>query len=170
MASSDESAQLGMELFLAVALDRGRDVPGALAYIEAGADLNHMNSESMTTLMCAAAEECNTIIDAMLKSGRDVALEARDDHGWTALITAAHRGNAETVKLLLDAGADPTAKDDMKRDALYYAQSYPEKKKLLTDAISAAAQARQTEQLAKDATVASRPVALMRKLRMKSNP
>jgi hypothetical protein len=90
-----------------------------------------------------------------------VALEARDDHGWTALITAAHRGHPHTVKLLLDAGADRTAKDDMGRDALYYAQNDPEKKKLLAPAES-------LDALVNGATVASRSVPLMRRLQFKS--
>ena len=47
-------------------------------------------------------------VKALLAKGANV--NAADEEGHTALIFAAFNGRAETVKLLLAAGADPNAK------------------------------------------------------------
>lgn len=51
--------------------------------------------------------------------GSDIA--ARDDRGRTLLLVAAHAGNREAVKFLLDAGADAEAEDNDGNTALHLA-------------------------------------------------
>ena len=46
----------------------------------------------------------------LLAQGADIG--ARDKYKWTALHMAAHHGHDETVKTLVNAGADPQAKTD----------------------------------------------------------
>jgi ankyrin repeat protein len=133
-----------------------------LQLIAGGAQLTVRNAEQMTPLILAAAHKLTPVMTAMLQCGREAAVDARDDHGWTALITAAHRGDAEGIKLLLDAGADVTVKDQMGRDALYYAEGSKdaEKIKLIRHAMGEAA-------FIKGATVAAKPVAVMKPLKIK---
>src|SRR5436309_11439820 len=55
-----------------------------------------------------------------LRRGDDV--NATDDHGTTALMLAASRGHASICQLLLDAGANPSLRDQRERDALIIAE------------------------------------------------
>ena len=48
-------------------------------------------------------------------------LEAKGEHGWTALILLARFGRAELVKALVALGADINAKSDNGSTALTYA-------------------------------------------------
>jgi len=136
------------------------DRRNALEMIEDGALLLMVNPEGITTLMCACAGGHAEIVKAMLHSGRDVGLEAQDSHGWTALITAAHRADAATLQVLLDAGANPKAKDKMDRDALYYAKGDAEKTKLLQKALT-------DESFTQRATVLQQPVTVKKPLQYK---
>ncbi|MGO9568404.1 MAG: ankyrin repeat domain-containing protein [Desulfomonilaceae bacterium] len=52
--------------------------------------------------------------------GADV--NAKDNHGWTALMEAAKTGHLDVVKLLLDEGADVNAKDNYGWTALKIAE------------------------------------------------
>ena len=52
------------------------------------------------------------IVEFLLKNGGDVHLAARNAQKVTALHAGASRGGAEIVKLLLEAGADPNAKQE----------------------------------------------------------
>ena len=58
-------------------------------------------------------------------------LDARDRRGATPLMHAAAFGNLETVKLLLDAGADVNAHNDFDATALLWCARDPEKARLL---------------------------------------
>ena len=49
-------------------------------------------------------------------------LTARDEHGLTSLMMAAGRGTAESVKVLLKAGADASVKDKDGKTAWDHAQ------------------------------------------------
>ena len=49
-------------------------------------------------------------------------MNAATGRGMTALMFAAHRGNEEAVRLLLDAGADTEARSQSGRTALVWAE------------------------------------------------
>ena len=78
--------------------------------IEAGADINAKNSFDATALMWAAGDPVKA--RTLIEHGADV--NARSKQGRTALIIAAgHDGNSETVRLLLEKGADARMKDSL---------------------------------------------------------
>jgi hypothetical protein len=54
-------------------------------------------------------------VHSLVESGLDV--NATDERGWTPLMWAARAGASEIVRLLLDAGADPTPRDEHGYDA-----------------------------------------------------
>jgi ankyrin repeat protein len=60
-------------------------------------------------------------------------IEVRDRRGATPLMHAAAFGNLETMKLLLDAGADVNAANDFDATALLWAARDPEKARLLIE-------------------------------------
>lgn len=159
--TQQEAIALGRMLYAEVN-SSSADVQNALEMIADGAALNLANSEGVTTLMCASAYGHAAIVAAMAQSGRDALLEAKDSHGWTAFITAAHRADAGTLRALLQAGADPTVKDQMGRDALYYARGSKdaEKIKVVEDALNAT-------RFTQDATILRNPVSVKKPLQYK---
>ena len=50
-------------------------------------------------------------------------MEDKDNRGYTALIMAVEFDCVETVKMLLENGADPTARTNDGRTAMWFAQS-----------------------------------------------
>ena len=170
MAALPEENKEGAELFIMLAFGQG-DAAAALDLIARGATLNHVNSEGVTTLMCAAAEGDADIVKAMLGAGRDVALNAQDDHGWTALITAVHRGHREVVRQLLAAGADIDIADEMKRTALDYAKdkSVGGIHSLLLRAAVRNKRAAAEKELVRTATVTQDPIRVMRPLTFRNS-
>jgi ankyrin repeat protein len=60
-------------------------------------------------------------------------LEMRDRRGATPLMHAAAFGNLETMKVLLEAGADPNARDAFDATALLWSARDPEKARLLIE-------------------------------------
>ena len=60
-------------------------------------------------------------------------LEVRDGRGATPVMYAAAFGNIETLRILLDAGADPNARNEFNATALLWAARNPEKARLLIE-------------------------------------
>src|SRR5678816_4458577 len=73
-----------------------------------GADPNAKSETGGTALMGAVARSPEA---AALLIARGADVKARTKRGDTALANAANRGNFETVKLLLDKGADVNSVD-----------------------------------------------------------
>ena len=80
--------------------------------LEAGADVNEKDDGGNTPLHLAAWHSRSDVIQLLLKEGLDP--NTRNDRGQTALMIASHWGEANAsrkIKVLLDAGADPTLPD-----------------------------------------------------------
>lgn len=85
--------------------------------IAKGAEVNHRDSDGRTALMYAAENGDTQAVNALLRNGALVNLA--DNEGETALMKAAASScTEETIKTLLSAGADLTARDHKGRDAL----------------------------------------------------
>jgi len=72
-------------------------------------DVNKPDAPGSTPLVNAAGLEDSRYIKALLEAGANP--RAATKGGWTALTRAAAYGTAETVQLLIDAGADVNARD-----------------------------------------------------------
>lgn len=104
---------------LYLAIERGNE--GMVQILLAnGAKLNHYDVNGRTPLIWAVIQRNPTIISAILAKQPDVNVK-ETQLGVTALSIAAMEGNANTVKWLLDAGADPLIKDNTGRNALDWA-------------------------------------------------
>ena len=82
------------------------DIPGALALIDAGADVNALSADGKTALRTTARFHQPELVDRLLKAGALVNQTGPD--GVTALYMAVVKENTELVDQLLKAGADPT--------------------------------------------------------------
>lgn len=58
-------------------------------------------------------------VKALLAGG--VGVQARDEHGWTALLAATHANQVEVAALLIAAGSDVNAKDNQQDSPYLYA-------------------------------------------------
>lgn len=84
--------------------------------------INCCDSDRRTALMHAIlnpAESRNSVPKTvtLLMNARDIDLNAVDNKGWTALMFAAQRGNAEIMQALLEAGANPAIKNHLSQTA-----------------------------------------------------
>ena len=71
------------------------------------------------SLIDAAGNSQTGKVKALLAAGAEV--DAKNNHGITALMAASYGGHTEEVKALLSAGADVNAKDNFNSTALIYA-------------------------------------------------
>jgi hypothetical protein len=69
----------------------------------------------------AVVSDSEQLVQMHIARGRE--LDARDDSGTTLLGLAASKGRLGTLKLLLEAGADPTIRDSKGRDPLGLART-----------------------------------------------
>ena len=71
--------------------------------IKSGIDVNGIGSEGFTPLMMASSNNKAEIVNFLIEQGADV---NKVYNGWTALIEAADEGSMESMKHLLNAGAE----------------------------------------------------------------
>ena len=62
------------------------------------------------------------VVKALLSASANV--NAQDENGWTALMSASLKGHVEVVKALLSAGADVNHQDKKGWTALCYAKKF----------------------------------------------
>ncbi|MDN7245557.1 ankyrin repeat domain-containing protein [Planococcus shenhongbingii] len=89
-----------------------------------GADINAIDEEGQTPLYQAAADGNSELVEYLLDNGADIDLSG---DGVTPLIIAScyfDSNQLETVKLLVERGADIHAKDNEGQTALFYAEEY----------------------------------------------
>ena len=98
-----------------------RDVAGAVALLDAGADPDTRLDHGKTVLMAAAKAGAADLASRLIEHGADV--NARNDNGGTALMFAAIPGDAETMGLLIDRGAEVDAAGHFNWTALMVAAS-----------------------------------------------
>ncbi|MBM41658.1 MAG: hypothetical protein CL483_07015 [Acidobacteria bacterium] len=117
------------------------------ALLDAGADPNGMEpARQQTALMWAVSERHPDVVQLLLDRGADVAAATvthrtgraatRDIVGYTPLLFAARVGDAESLRLLIDFGADPNAasSDGMSALILATVRGYPDVAMQLLDA------------------------------------
>lgn len=89
--------------------------------IECGASVQHRNAHGFSALHCAVGSPVHDrqnqakCVELLIKQGAE--LDATDNSGGTALMSAAWFGAAPSVEVLLRAGADSTIKDQKGRTA-----------------------------------------------------
>jgi ankyrin repeat protein len=101
-------------LFAALVSDKA-DIAKTL--IAQGASLENLGGENESALFMAATTNQTEIMEIVLKKAPQL-LNKTDDHGTTPLMEAAKFGGEKTVKLLLDAGADKSLKNEDGKTAL----------------------------------------------------
>ncbi len=95
------------------------------ALLQGGADVHEKDKDSMTALHWAVVAHHADAVKTLIAGGADV--NAVDRFGYTPLLYAASIdfGDAETVDVLLRAGADPNVKGKDGKTALAQARDYP---------------------------------------------
>jgi len=89
----------------------------AAALIEAGADVNAVDSHGQTPLMAAAQAGNPEAVSALIRAGADV--RRKDQRGKTALVLAADfRARPEVIQALLRADGGLQAVDDLEKSGL----------------------------------------------------
>jgi len=89
----------------------------AIELIEAGANVNSVDYDGATILMTAIGRP--DVINKLIQLGANV--NCPDEHNATALHYAAESGHKETIKLLIDAGANIHAQSVNMHEPLSYA-------------------------------------------------
>ncbi len=93
--------------------------------IQAGADVNYKDNNSMTTLIHIARTN-NQIAQILINAHTDI--DAKDNRGYTALSWAAGFNAEETVRLLIQAGANVNSESESGLTPLIRASKYGYKK------------------------------------------
>lgn len=89
--------------------------------IRLGADVNFIGKNGATILLGASSGKGRLkILDLIFKAGFSQDVNAQSKDGTTAIMYAASFKDEETMKLLLDKGADPKIKNKSGKDAFYY--------------------------------------------------
>src|ERR1017187_1210230 len=73
-----------------------------------------------TLLHEAVSSDRKDVAEVLLAHGADV--RAKDDHGWTPLLLAAHEGKKDLVEQLLAHGADVNSRDKQGKTPLHWAK------------------------------------------------
>lgn len=110
---TDITSRVGREKLLRASKE------GKLAYI--GSYLENGGKIDVKSFFEAVKFGHEDITSLYLAFGAPLNVSSKD--GTTPLMAAVGRGHQGTVKLLIDADADPTKKDKMGNDALYYAKN-----------------------------------------------
>ena len=79
--------------------------------LEGGAYCNARNELGRTPLMFASSYGYDAIVRNLLAHGADPNIAPTDGQGWTALMAAGHNNRIQTIRILLDSGADASLTD-----------------------------------------------------------
>ncbi|GAB1609694.1 uncharacterized protein LOC115217061 [Argonauta hians] len=91
------------------------------ALVGTGASLNYMDSETIGTHLCSAAANNNLkTLESWKRAGAD--LNTKDYMGSSPLHVASNKGHEETVKFLLQNGANSETLDTNEKKAEFYAE------------------------------------------------
>ena len=88
-------------------------------FIKRGADVNAMDNDGITPLMCAASYNAEKILNLLIENNAGINIQNK--LGYSALILAAMHNHIDIVKILIENKADVFARDAYGRRALYYA-------------------------------------------------
>ena len=89
---------------LIVAVTQGH-FKNVIILLSRGANPDAQEEQGLSGLMIACMNQRNDMLDALIESGASVSLS--DSNEYTALHWAVEFGDAKSVKLLTNAGADP---------------------------------------------------------------
>lgn len=114
-APGDTPQQLAEKLCTIACIHEPRPVHAVIAQqlLDLGADLGHYDKFGRTALICAASAGNVPLVKKLLEKGADpnVAETATNDGSLGhAICYAAYKRSAETIRLLLEAGANPDAR------------------------------------------------------------
>jgi ankyrin repeat protein len=99
------------------------------ALLRAGADPNARERDGLSLLIQAVRSESRTVVRALLRAGADVnRVESHGGSRETALMTAAMYGNLAMVRLLIEAGAEVSARSAKGDSALDLARRLRQEK------------------------------------------
>lgn len=110
LASEREKYPLSMSLFAEYFFSREQKISEALTSV-AGIDCNIRDARFSRTPLMWAIINNNTSIVMSLIAHKDLQVNLQDIDGKTAMMFAAQHGQYDTVKILLENGADPSLAD-----------------------------------------------------------